>query len=132
MIDIENELFNIIATDLRTKFANIKLYGELILTPTEFPCVCIEEADNYIFTKTSDSGELENHVNVMYEFNVYSNKASGKKTECKTIFKAIDSIMAKLGFVRQSLTPMNETTNIYRLVGRYTAIVSKDKTIYRR
>lgn len=133
MIDIENEVFTTIATELRSQFTGINVYGEDVRSPSSFPCVSIVEADNYTLRRTQDSGSNENHANVMYEVNVYSNKTSGKKTECKEIFAVIDEIMLGLGFTRSNKNPvtMDEAT-IYRIVGRYVAIVSTNQTIYRR
>lgn len=133
MIDIENEVFTKIATELRSQFTGINVYGEDVRSPSSFPCVSIVEADNYTLRRTQDSGSNENHANVMYEVNVYSNKTSGKKTECKEIFAVIDEIMLGLGFTRSNKNPvtMDEAT-IYRIVGRYVAIVSTNQTIYRR
>lgn len=133
MVDIENEVFTTIATELRSQFTGINVYGEDVRSPSSFPCVSIVEADNYTLRRTQDSGSNENHANVMYEVNVYSNKTSGKKTECKEIFAVIDEIMLGLGFTRSNKNPvtMDEAT-IYRIVGRYVAIVSTNQTIYRR
>ena len=77
---------------------------------------------------------MENHVDVMYELNIYSNKTKGKKSECKVIAAFIDSIMSSLGFDRIMLTPIPnmEDATIYRMAGRYKAIVSKNNTIHRR
>jgi len=134
VIDIENEVFNTIATSLRAKHSPISLYGEYVPAPAVFPSVWIEELDNYALQRTQDSGSLENHAGLMYEVNVFSNLQSGKKTQAKNIFKDIDEIMASLGFTRMMKTavPNLENATIYRMVGRYKAVVSKDKTIFRR
>jgi hypothetical protein len=90
--------------------------------------------DNATRTDTIDSGSNENHANVMYEVNVYSNRATGKKSECKEIIALIDKEMLALGFSRATLTPvpnMNDST-IYRMVGRYRATVSANHEICRR
>ena len=73
-------------------------------------------------------------VNFMYEANVYSNKTSGKKSECKEIIALIDAEMLAMGFVRTTLTavPNEYDSTIYRMVGRYTATVSADHKIFRR
>lgn len=78
--------------------------------------------------------QIENHAQVLYEVNVYSNKTSGKKTECKAIIALIDSKMEALGFTRTLMNPVpnEEDATVYRMVARYRAIVSKNKTIYRR
>ena len=134
MIDIENAVFNTVATKVREQFPNIYMVGEYVKSPSSFPAVSLVEMDNAVRTDTIDSGSNENHANVMYEVNVYSNKTTGKKSECKAIIALIDQEMLALGFVRATLTPvpnMNDST-IYRMVGRYRASVSADNKIYRR
>jgi hypothetical protein len=68
------------------------------------------------------------------ELNVYSNKNKGKKAECKAIAALIDSELARLGFTRTMLNPIPnmDSATIYRMIGRYTAKVSKENVIYRR
>ena len=134
MIDIENEVFNRVATRVREQFPDIFIVGEYVSSPSSFPAVSLMEMDNSILESTIDSGSNENHANVMYEVNVYSNKTTGKKTECKAIIALIDAEMTAMGFVRSTLTPVpNEyDSTIYRMVGRYRAAVSTDHNIYRR
>jgi hypothetical protein len=134
MIDIENELFTIISTDLRATYTDIFITGEYVKSPPSFPCVSIIEEDNQIYRNTRDSSNIENHVQVVYEVNVYSNKTTGKKSECKAIISQIDKQMGRLGFTRTLLTPIpNELdATIYRMTARYRAIVSKENMIYRR
>ena len=134
MIDIENEVFDRVATRVREQFPDIFMVGEYVSSPSSFPAASLLEMENTVREDTIDSGSNENHANVMYEANVYSNKTTGKKSECKAIIALIDQEMLALGFVRSSLTPvpnMNDST-IYRMVGRYRAIVSSDLKIYRR
>ncbi len=134
MIDIEISVFNAVVTKVREQFPNIYMVGEYVKSPSSFPAVSLVEMDNATRTDTIDSSSNENHANVMYEVNVYSNKTTGKKSECKEIIALIDKEMLALGFVRVTLTPvpnMNDST-IYRMVGRYRAGVSADNKIYRR
>ena len=134
MIDIENEVFNRVATRVREQFPDIFMTGEYVNSPPSFPAVSLVEMDNSIRETTVDSGSNENHVNVMYEVNVYSNKTAGKKSECKAIVALLDNEMTAMGFVRSTLTPVpNEyDATIYRMVGRYRAAVSTDYKIFRR
>lgn len=134
MIDVENEIFTLVSTAVRAKYPKIYMTGEYLKSPPSFPCVSLIETDNQIYRNTRDSGNIENHVQVLYEVNVYSNKTSGKKSECKAIIALIDSKMESLGFTRTLMNPVpNEAdATIYRMVARYRAIVSKNKTIYRR
>ena len=134
MIDIENELFRILATKLRARYSNIFITGDYAIVPPSFPCVSIVEMDNTPYRKTQTQNDMENHVTVMYEVEVFSNKTSGKKSECKAIIALIDEEMLKLGFDRTFLNPLpnQENTTVYRMKGRYVAVVSKDQVIYRR
>lgn len=134
MIDIENEVFDRVATRVREQFPDIFMVGEYVKSPSSFPAVSLMEMDNSIRESTVDSGSNENHTNVMYEVNVYSNKTTGKKSECKAIVALIDQEMSAMGFVRSTLTPVpNEyDSTIYRMVGRYRAAVSADHKIFRR
>lgn len=134
MIDVETEVFNIVSKEVRAKYPKIYMTGEYVKSPPSFPCASLIEVDNQIYRNTRDSGSLENHVLVLYEVNVYSNKTSGKKTECKAIIALIDSKMESLGFTRTLLNPVpnEEDATVYRMVARYRAIVSKNKVIYRR
>lgn len=134
MIDIENELFRILATKLRARYSNIYITGDYAIVPPSFPCVSIVEMDNTPYRRTQTQNDMENHVTVMYEVDVFSNKTSGKKSECKAIIALIDEEMLKLGFDRTFLNPLpnQENTTVYRMKGRYVAVVSKDQAIYRR
>ena len=134
MIDVENEIFNAIATVVRNAYPSAFVSGEYVRTPSRFPHVSLIEMSNVAYDKTQSSGGLENHASLMYEVNIYSNKTSGKKSECKAIAALIDNEFATLGFSRTMLQPipnMDDAT-IYRMTGRYTAVISKDKAIYRR
>lgn len=134
MIDIESQVFSRVATRVREQFPDIFMTGEYVSSPASFPAVSGVEMDNSIREDTIDSGSNENHVNVMYEWNAYSNKTTGKKSECKAIIALIDEEMTAIGFVRVTLTPVpNEyDSTIYRMVARYKAAVSTDHKIYRR
>lgn len=134
MIDIENQIFGKISTALRAEFNPIFVSGELVKAPATFPAVYIEEKANSVYQRTQDSGSLENHVSLMYEINVYSNKQVGKKSECKAIFAVIDNEFQKIGFTRIMKEPVAnlEDGTIYRMIGRYTAVVSVGGIIFRR
>lgn len=134
MIDVENEIFNIVAKAVRTAYPDIYMSGEYVKSPPKFPAVLLVEMDNAVYTKSQTSDNVENHADLLYELNVYSNKTKGKKSECKEIATLIDNEMSALGFSRTMLQPipnMDDAT-IYRITGRYKAVVSKNKIIFRR
>lgn len=133
MIDIENELFTKVATALRAQFPGIYVTGEYTRVPPRFPCVMFMEADNTPYRRSQTQDDMENHAAVLYEVDVFSNKTTGRKAECRAIIKVIDEIMMGLGFNRPFLNPIpNVDESIYRITGRYAAVVSKDEVIFRR
>lgn len=133
MIDIENAVFTKVKSALTKKFSNITVESVTTYSPSKFPFVCLEETDNYAYRNSRDSGSNENHAVVVFEVNAYSNKTSKRKTECKAMIATVDEVMGELGFTRNSKTPINlDDATKYRIFARYTAVVSKNNTIYRR
>lgn len=134
MINVESEIFNIVAKAVRNAYPQAYVVGEYVKSPSKFPCVAIVEMDNTAYDRTQTSGSLENHADVTYEVNIYSNKTSGKKSECREIASLIDNEFATLGFSRTMLQPIPnaDDATIYRMLGRYRGVVSKDKKVFRR
>ena len=134
MINIEEELFNNVATEVRKEYPKVYMVGEYVKSPPSFPCVSLIEMDNSVYVATQTSDGNENHSQVMYEVNVYSNKTKAKKAECKNIISLIDSVMLDKGFTRTMSQPIPniDDATIYRMVARYSGVVSKNKEIYRR
>lgn len=132
MINIENELFTLIANNIEKKFPNVFVSSKYINRPTKLPAVSIIETNNITNQSTLDSSNTENHAIVTYDINVYS-KSQNSKTESEEIANVIDEQMISLGFNRIILQPMaNIDDSVYRLVLRYTAVISQDKIIYRK
>lgn len=131
MIDCENEVYTRIARVLRDKFSGINIAGEYVNAPSSFPHVSITQSDNSVVSEQmTGSAEM---AQVMFEINIYSNKADGRKTECKSIAKVIDDVMFKMNFKRIALTPIPnmEDATIYRIVARYR-VMTDGKYFYRR
>ena len=131
MIDCENEVYTRIARILRDKFPGINIAGEYVNAPSSFPHVSITQSDNSVVSEQmTGSAEM---AQVMFEINIYSNKADGRKTERKAIAKVIDDVMFKMNFKRMALTPIPnmEDATIYRIVARYRAMTDR-KYFYRR
>lgn len=134
MINVENDIFSFVAEDVREKFPEAFVTGEYVKTPPRFPALSIVEMDNSVYQRTRSSDRVENHAELMYQVDGYSNKTSGKKSECRAIMAAADEQFAKLGFTRTMMQPIPniDDATIYRMTARYTAVVSRDKTIFRR
>lgn len=133
MIDLENIIYTKVATKLRETHPGIYVSGELDLNPAKFPCAYIEEADNYVLERTSDTARIENHAVLMYEVNVFSTKTVGKKSEAKSIFSTVSDVFEEMGFIRQTMQPLNaDHATKYRIVGRFIAVADNNGVIYRR
>lgn len=133
MIDIENYVFDAVARAVRAEFPGINAVSRTVLTPSEFPCVSVTEADSYVYEGSIDSGGIEHHAWLMYEVNVFSNRKTGAKEECRAIFKTVDRVMAGMGFLRTGRTPVREDEPTqYRLAGRYRGVADENKDIYVR
>lgn len=133
MIDVESKVYTPIAVALRDAFSGIFVSGEYVKAPSSFPHVSLVEMDNYTSDDRLDTADEERFSTLMYEVNVYSNKTSGKKSECKKIIGFIDDLMYKMNFKRLSLAPipnMDDAT-IYRMTARYRA-ETDGTTLYRR
>ena len=133
MIDIEREVYTPIAETLRKRFPGISVSGEYTNSPAKFPHVSIVEQDNYTTKERLDSSQKERYATVMYEVNVYSNKAGKKKTVCREIMGVIGEMLYKLNFTRTFMSPVPNLENgtIYRLVARYKA-ETDGENLYRR
>ena len=134
MIDCEAKVFQACADAFRAAYPNGFIAGEYVPQPPKFPAVSVVEMDNNVDERALDNGNIENAVNVMYQVDVYSNLNKGKKAQAKAIVALIDEVLAQHRFVRTFCNPiqnMNDAT-IYRMTGRYQAVVSKDETIYGR
>lgn len=133
MIDVENQIYTPIAEALREAFPGIDTSGEYVKAPSAFPHVSIVEQDNYPTLEHLSTSDKELFATLMYEVNVYSNKSTSKKSQCRNIMKVIDDLMYQRNFTRISLSPIPnlENASIYRLVARYRA-ETDGTNLYRR
>lgn len=128
MIDCEDEIFSIVAKTVRAEFPGIYMTGNYERSPAKFPCVSLMERNNAVWRNSRDSSEIERAAAVMYEVNIFSNLKNGRKRECKAIAAVVDKVMGEIGFTRTMLNPLPNQADatIYRITGRYQAIIGKD------
>lgn len=129
MIDIENLVFTNVKNALSGTYQSINIVSDYPYSPASFPCVSIVEEDNFVYAKSQDNTNLENHAKVLFTVNVFSNKQNGRKSEAKKIFNSVDSAFADMKFTRtmKEMIP-NVDTSIYRIVGRYEAVIGKGQS----
>ena len=126
MIDVEPIVFDKIYHAVKEKFPEADIKNIYVESAAVFPCVCIVEDDNKTYQRTLDGYLFEHHAELLYTVTVYSNKKNGKKEEARAIVKVIDEAMQSIKFTRIMLNQIpNADQRIYRIVGRYKAIVSE-------
>ncbi|MBR1749977.1 MAG: hypothetical protein IJ740_18955 [Ruminococcus sp.] len=131
MHDVENEVYTRVSNAILAEFPNVNMSGTYVKVPSAFPHVCITQQDTYNVKRYWTQNE--EYDDVMFEVSIYSNKSSGKKTECKAIAREVNKIMSSMNFRRLSQVPVPnlEDASIYRIVARYAAITD-GKYFYRR
>ena len=122
MIDIENQIYSPIRTALVNAYEGIFVTSEPTATSAKFPAVSIVQEDNYMSVDKLDNSGAERFATIMFQVDVYSNKASGRKTQCKEIMGVVDTMLFAMNFTRISLTPIPMANDgYYRLSARYRA-----------
>lgn len=131
MIDIESEVLNAVKNGLPEGVSFTPTFQP---RPPHFPHVSGEEKSNSSYRATQDSGSVENHASVGYEFHIYSNKEGCKKAEARALCAVVDGIMQYFGFARTYCqpTPNLADATVYRITARYEAVVDTHHNIYRR
>lgn len=129
MIDIERD----VVAEIVAALPDVLVVNNFVGNPAKFPHVSVVEADNYTYLRGEDSSNEEKYASVMYEVNIHTNDNRGKKSSAKNIFNTIDSLLRQMGFARIMATSQTENeSTVYRIIARYTAVVSADKFLFRR
>jgi len=132
MINVFNEVFTLLVNALADYDNSIKTSSVYTNTPSIYPFVSLEEIDNSVYQNGSDCCEIENFANIEYEVNIYTQNPE-KKSKADGISQVVDTLFSNKGFTRITrniLQDTNETT--YRVVMRYSGVVSKENVVYRR
>lgn len=125
MIDIENTMFNAVATALRTAHNGIKVYGEYVAEPASFPCVNMWESSNNIYAERESTSSIDDYANVGFTIQVFTNSTT-KKQDAKALANEIDAIMTRYRFRRVLMQQIpNIDRTIYRIELRYTGTVKR-------
>lgn len=131
MIDVEAKIYSPIAEALKAEFPGIFVTSEPVATSAKFPAVSIVQQDNYMSVNKLDNSGRERFATLMFQIDVYSNKSSGRKSQCKQIMNVVDEMMFALNFTRITLTPLPMPDDgYYRYTARYRA-ETDGETMYR-
>ena len=125
MIDIENTMFNAVATQLRQNHDGISVYGEYVQEPATFPCVNMWESSNNVYAERESTSSIDDYVNVGYTIQIFTNTTT-KKQDAKNLAIEIDTIMTNYRFRRVLMQQIpNIDRTIYRIELRYTGTVKR-------
>lgn len=130
MIDYSNEIFNAVATDLRSAHEGIKVVGEYASSPTVFPTVTIDETSNV--PAHLDSAETHKYAEVQYRVQIFCN-GSGKRAKAREIYGDVAQRLSSLGLVSVSYTttPAIYNSEVYCITGTFRGVIDRDGVIYR-
>jgi len=125
MIDKENEVYTRVRERVLESYPNASVDGTYQPVPSGFPHISIYQSDAFTPREFLDSGTYAKLEAVLFEVQVYSNKTSTKKQECKKIMSIIDDVMQEMNMRRSSLVPVPNLNDasIYRLTARYEGVV---------
>ena len=134
MIDFSNEIFTRIAEKVWEEHGKgVKVIGEYVDVPKEFPCVTVDEIFN---TPTElDSGSKPKYAAVTYRVQVFSNKKNnGKRAEARKIYATVADEMYAMNLMGKTYTTTPEVynANIYQIRGTFESSIRDDGTIFRR
>lgn len=130
MIDYSNDIFNAVATDLRSAYKGIKVVGEYVASPTSFPTVTIDEIENV--PVHLDSAVLPKYASVVYRVQVFCN-GSGKRAKAREIYGAVAKRLSLLGLVvvTYTTTPAIYNSEVYCITGTFRGVIDQGGVIYR-
>lgn len=131
MIDFSNEIFNAVATNLRSEYEEIKVVGEYVASPTVFPTVTIDETSNV--PAHLDSGIQNKFADVTYRVQIFSNFKHGKRAQARGIYGVVDAKMQELGLfcVTYTTTPAIYNSEVYCITATYRGVIDRNGVIYR-
>ena len=131
MIDFSHEIFNAVAVDLRSIYAEIRVVGEYVASPAAFPTVTLDEISN-VPAHLDSAGESK-YARVQYRVQVFSNKETGKRAQAREIFVHVDAKMQSLGLFCKTYTttPAVYNSEIYSITATYEGVIDRHGVIYR-
>ncbi len=130
MIDFSNEIFNVVATDLRSTYEGIKVVGEYVASPSLFPTVTIDETSNV--PTHLDSGVQSKYAEVQYRVQIFCN-GTGKRAKAREIYGNVAEQLSSMGLVAvtYSTTPAIYNSEVYCITGTFRGVIDRNGVIYR-
>lgn len=130
MIDYSNEIFNIVATELRSKHDGIQVIGEYVDTPAKFPTVTLDEVQNVpVHLDTSVNNK---YARITLRTQIFCN-GEGKRQKARGIYDSLDRKLMSIGLYAKSYTttPTIYNAEVYCITVTHEGVIGEDGTIYR-
>jgi hypothetical protein len=130
MNDYEVKIFNNVHPVAAPLCAKNKFLSTPVVDLTALPASGLWEMDNSTVRDRQTSTPAENYSLITYQLEVYAKT----KSECRTMYKAIDERMLSMNFSRISgqYVTYPDNMHVVRYVARYEAVVDRDGNLYRR
>lgn len=131
MIDYEVKVFNRVHASVAPLCAKNRFVSTIITeVPTSLPAGSLIEIDNSTVSSLQSSTPIENYALITYQFEAYA----ATKSKCREVFAAGDEAMIAMNFTRVGGQYMSNADNpiVFRIVGRYEAVIDREGNIYRR
>lgn len=130
MIDYSNEIFNTAAKNLRSLHRGIKIVGEYVESPAQFPTVTLDEIQNV--PVHLDTAATNKYARVVYRSQIFCN-GEGKRKRAREIYDSLDRILMSVGLVAKtySTTPAIYNSEIYCITATHEGVIGEDGIIYR-
>lgn len=130
MIDYSNEVFNAVATHLRSLYSSIQVVGEYVESPAQFPTVTLDEIQN--IPTHLDSAATNKYARVVYRSQIFVN-GEGKRQRARDIYDSLDQILMSVGLFTKTYTttPAIYNSEIYCITATHEGVIGKDGVIYR-
>ena len=131
VVDYEAEIYDAVSSAAKEQFPELKTASWAAAIPASFPFAHIVQTEDYDYSPSLTSSHANEARHLTFEVNVYSDKASGRKAEAKSISLFIAQVFKALGFV-QTLggRPLDLTDTrdraIARYMSRYEGLVHND------
>lgn len=130
MVDFSNEIFNTVATHLRSVYEGIQVVGEYVESPGRFPTVTLDEVQN--IPVHLDSNVNNKYARVTYRTQVFVN-GEGKRQRARKIYDSLDKTLMGLGLYAKSYTttPTIYNSEVYCITATHEGVIGADGTVYR-
>lgn len=130
MIDIENLVFDTVYNALHLLYPDANITNAYDEKTAVYPTIIVRETNNVPYQKMNTDDSAENYSRLTYEVEVYSNKESVARSECKAILMDADDVMQSMKFRRiHKNRPLNVNRTVYRQYARYEVIVGQPYTL---